>query len=115
VRNIGSRRAFRATLPLLRAPWRLPYEPTYFSYLARYNLDGHFFSGARVVEIDYFVVPDGATWKVRIDNHDSTPYETLEEAIKAAMEAARGARKCGFSANVCVRRTQGDWANVLHR
>jgi len=68
-----------------------------------------------VVEIDYLVVPDGATWRVRIDNHDSTPYETLEEAIEAAMEAARGARKCGFSANVCVLRTQGDWANVLHR
>jgi hypothetical protein len=83
--------------------------------LARYNLDAHFFSGARVVEIEYFVVPDGATWKVRIDNHDSTPYDTLQEAIKAAMDAARGARKCGFSTNVLVLQAQGGWASVEGR
>jgi Uncharacterized protein conserved in bacteria (DUF2188) len=68
-----------------------------------------------VVEIEYFVVPDGAIWKVRIDNHDSTPYETLEEAIKAAMEAACGAGKCGFFANVLVLQAQGGWARVEGR
>jgi Uncharacterized protein conserved in bacteria (DUF2188) len=67
------------------------------------------------MEIEYFVVPDGATWKVRIDNHDSTPYDTLDEAIEAAFEAARGAGKCGFSANVLVLQAQGGWASVEGR
>jgi hypothetical protein len=63
-------------------------------------------------EFEYFVVPEGGTWKIRIQNQDSTPYDTLDEAIQAALEAARGARKCGFSANVFVNRTQGGWASV---
>ena len=48
-------------------------------------------------EIEYLVEPDGANWKVRLQSEDSFPYGTLEEAIEAATEAARGARKCGFS------------------
>ena len=68
-----------------------------------------------MVDIEYFVVPDGATWKVRIDNHESTPYETLDEAIEAALEAARGARKCGFSASVLVPHAQGGWASLERR
>ena len=64
------------------------------------------------MEIEYFVVPDGATWKVRIENQDSPSYDTLDEAIRAA-QAARGARKCGFSANVFIRRAEGGWASLF--
>jgi hypothetical protein len=96
-------------------PGLLPLRAYIFFIFGRYNLDANLFSGARVVEIEYFVVPDGATWKVRIDNQDSTPYDTLQEAIKAAMDAARGARKCGFSTNVLVLQAQGGWASVEGR
>jgi hypothetical protein len=65
-----------------------------------------------VSEIEYLVEPDGANWKVRLQSEDSFPYGTLEEAIEAATEAARGARKCGFSAEVFVRRAQGGWTSV---
>jgi hypothetical protein len=60
--------------------------------------------------IEYFVMPEGPNWTVRMQNHDSTRYDTLEQAIEAAMEAARGAHKCGFSAEVFVHRAQGGWA-----
>ena len=62
--------------------------------------------------IEYFVMPEGANWKVRIANQDPTTYDTLQEAIEAATEAARGARKCGFPAEVFVHRAQGGWASV---
>jgi len=65
-----------------------------------------------VWEIEYLVEPDGANWKVSLQSEDSSPYDTLEEAIEAAIEAARGARKCGFSSGVFVRRAQGSWASV---
>jgi hypothetical protein len=63
-------------------------------------------------EFEYFVVSEGETWKIRIQNQDSAPYDSLEEAIQAALETARGARKCGFSADVFVHRAQGDWVSV---
>jgi hypothetical protein len=56
--------------------------------------------------IEYFIVPEGANWAVRVDS-DSTPYQTFAEAIEAAMEVARGARRCGFAAEVFVHRPQG--------
>jgi Uncharacterized protein conserved in bacteria (DUF2188) len=62
----------------------------------------------------YFIVPEGANWAVRIDSDFSIPYPTLAEAIEAAMEVARGARRCGFTAEVFVHRAQGDWASLLH-
>jgi hypothetical protein len=37
---------------------------------------------------------------------------TLREAIEAALEAARGAGKCGFFASVLVLQAQGGWASV---
>ena len=61
--------------------------------------------------IDYFIVPEGAKWAVRIDE-DSTPYETLLDAIEAAMEAARGARRFGFPTRVFVHRAQEGWASI---
>jgi Uncharacterized protein conserved in bacteria (DUF2188) len=63
--------------------------------------------------IEYFIVPEGANWAVRVDS-DSTPYQTLAEAIEAAMEVARGARRCGFAAEVFVHRAQGGWESLLH-
>jgi len=63
-------------------------------------------------EIEYFVVPDGANWKVRLQSEDSCSYDTLKEAIEAAVEAARGARKCGFTAGVFVHRTPDGWTTV---
>jgi Uncharacterized protein conserved in bacteria (DUF2188) len=62
--------------------------------------------------IEYFVVPEGANWKIRVQDQDFTRHDTLREAIEAAMEAARAARKCGFAADVFVPRAQGGWASV---
>jgi Uncharacterized protein conserved in bacteria (DUF2188) len=61
---------------------------------------------------EYFVVPEGENWKIRVQNEDCTLYGSLAEAIEAALEAARGARKFGFSAEVFVHRAQGDCARV---
>ena len=62
--------------------------------------------------IEYFVVPEGANWKIRVQDQDSTRYDTLREAMEAAVNAARGARVCGFAAAVFVPRAQGGWASV---
>jgi hypothetical protein len=61
---------------------------------------------------DYFVVPEGSNWKIRVEDEDCTLCGSLAEAIEAALEAARGARKCGFSAEVFVHQAQGDCARV---
>jgi uncharacterized protein DUF2188 len=70
------------------------------------------FLGAYMTEMEYFIVPEGATWKVTLHNQDSISYETLEEAIEAAIELARGARTFGFSTEVFVPRAEGGWASV---
>ena len=67
----------------------------------------------QVWEIEYFVVPDGANWKVKLQSGDSAPYETLEEAIEAAVEAAQAAGRFGFSAQVFVRRDSGWMTNSI--
>jgi hypothetical protein len=71
------------------------------------------FSEPQMPVIKYFIVPEGADWTVRVDS-DSTPYQTLAEAIEAAMEVARGGRRCGFAAEVFVHRVQGGWESLLH-
>ncbi len=43
---------------------------------------------------------------------DSSSYGALEEAIEAAIEAARGALKFGFSAAVFLPGAQGGWTSV---
>ena len=57
--------------------------------------------------IEYFVVPEGANWKIRVQDQDSTRHATLREAIEAAVDAARGAQVCGFATAVFVPRAQG--------
>jgi hypothetical protein len=65
-----------------------------------------------MLKIEFFIVPEGPTWKVRFHDQDSTPYETLQEAIEAAIEEARGCRKLGLSAEVFVPQAQGCWRSL---
>jgi Uncharacterized protein conserved in bacteria (DUF2188) len=82
--------------------------------LPNYNVPlAKFQRSRKCAGIEYFIVPEGPNWAVRIDS-DSTPYQTLAEAIEAAMEVARGARRCGFAAAVFVHRAQGGWTSLLH-
>ena len=41
-----------------------------------------------MLKIEFFIVPEGAAWKVRLHDQDSAPYQTLQEAIEAAIEEA---------------------------
>ena len=63
-------------------------------------------------EMEFFIVAEGPTWKVRLHDQDSTSHETLEGAVEAAIEAARGCRKFGFSAAVFVPQAQGGWTSL---
>ena len=63
-------------------------------------------------ELEYFILPEGANWKVRLQDQDSSSYGALEEAIEAAIEAARGALKFGFSAAVFLPGAPGGWTSV---
>ena len=62
-----------------------------------------------MLKIEFFIVSEGSTWKVRLHDQDSTPYETLQEAIEAAIEEARGCRTFGICTEVFVPQAQGGW------
>jgi hypothetical protein len=61
---------------------------------------------------EYFVVPEAGKWKLRLEGVDYSPYETLEDAIEAAVEAAHAAGKSGFAATVLVQNGSGKWVAV---
>ena len=58
---------------------------------------------------EFLIVPDRLKWKVRLESIDSSPCETLEEAIEFAVEGAHAAGKSGFDAEVVVQEPDGSW------
>ena len=41
-----------------------------------------------VVKVEYLIVPDGAKWKIKLGKIEYPPYDALEQAIAAAIDAA---------------------------
>ena len=57
---------------------------------------------------EFLIVPDRLKWKVRLESVDSSPCETLEEAIEFAVEG-HAAGKSDFDAEVVVQEPDGSW------
>jgi hypothetical protein len=56
----------------------------------------------------YFVLKDGAAWKVRHNDKDVS-YATQAAAMKAAVDAAHAAGKAGHDTQVLVQGRDGKW------
>lgn len=57
---------------------------------------------------EFLILPDRLKWKVRLESIDSSPCETLEEAIEFPVEG-HAAGKSDFDAEVVVQEPDGSW------
>lgn len=56
----------------------------------------------------YFVLSNGGSWKVQFEGKDY-PYGTQQEAMSAAVHAARSSGQSGHDAQVLVQGQNGQW------
>jgi hypothetical protein len=57
---------------------------------------------------EYYVLPDGARWKIHHDGRDYH-YPSRETALKAAIYTAYGSGRLGYEAEVLVHGPDGAW------
>lgn len=61
-----------------------------------------------MARVRYYVLRDGARWKVRHNDKDYA-YDTQKAAMKAAVDAAHSSGKKGHDAQVLVQGRDGQW------
>jgi hypothetical protein len=62
--------------------------------------------------IEYFVVPEGANWKIRVQDQDFTRHDTLREAIEAVWKPLVQAASAVSLLTCSCPEHRGGWASV---
>ena len=61
---------------------------------------------------EYFILADGVKWKIKLGTLEYSFYDTLEEAMAVAIDAAHAAGKSGFEARVGLQTADGSYRPI---